>query len=198
MRFFKIELLGDTSKYRENVVVTRDIKGLGLHTYYLREGRRVADIFPSDAATALEDAYPGIRLTSVLSNTIRCLLVDTSTKEIIKRICDKDGVDVEYLHFTIIGHKGFPLTDDYWVVNPLGLYSIVDRTRSEIAYVNDDPTREIIDVKKFVFKNENSAHAPHLFRVPEQPSSYFIDEVLGRAIADSKPTNVYLTKVESV
>ncbi|RMG93914.1 MAG: hypothetical protein D6705_17425 [Deltaproteobacteria bacterium] len=194
MRYFMIERLGDQRKFDEYVVVTKDPSGLKLKTFYLSRGRRVGEFYPDDATIQLQDDCPGLVLTSFLANTQGLLIFDTRCKEVVEEACR--GQEIEYLPFTLLDHGGDLLSKDYWIVNPIGTFDCVDRSRSDISYLDDDPSKDVLSVRTFAFKKERMADAPHLFRVPEQRNCYFMDETLGRALVRLEPTNLFITEID--
>jgi hypothetical protein len=196
MRYFMIERLGDQRKFNENVVITKDPGGLKLKSYYLSKGKSIADYYPKDASIQLQDDCPGLVLTSYLSNTVSLIIFNTECKQVIEDFCSEQ--EIEYLPFTLLDHKGDVYSKDYWIINPIGTFDCVDRANSDISYLNDDPGKDILSVRSFVFKKEKIISAPHLFRVPEQTYSYFIDEELGRALKAVNPTNLMITEIPLV
>lgn len=193
-RFFKIEILGDQRKFRDNVLIEDEPKGLGLKSYYPSKGIPLSEYYPSQAVINVREENPGRQLTSFLSNTVNLLYFDNQIKRVIEDVCSAQ--DIEYLPFILYDHVRCILSKDYWLISPIGTYDCVNRLASNIAYLDEDPEKEILSVETFVFREEAVASAPHLFRVPEQPYNYFIDETLGKAINATNPTNIFLTEIE--
>jgi hypothetical protein len=196
MRYFMIERLGDQRKLNDCVVISKDPSGLKLKTYYLSEGLPVAEFYPQDARIQLQDDCPGLLLTSYLSNTVSLIIFNTQCKQVIEEVCNDQ--EIEYLPFTLFDHKGNVYSKDYWIINPIGTYDCVDRDHSDISYLNDEPSKDILSIRSFAFKKDKMANAPHLFRVPEQTYSYFMDEKLGRALKEVEPSNLMITEIPLV
>ena len=63
---------------------------------------------------------PGVKLPSLIGNTISYLIVNAEMKDTIIEYCPEDEVDIEILPFTLINHKKRVHSKDYWIINPIG------------------------------------------------------------------------------
>lgn len=193
MRYFQLECLGDRSKLREHVCISRRPNGLGLKSYLLGTGESVAPYFPENAEVHLKDAEPGTVLTDFLSNTLWCFIANRRTRSVVEHVCGQHGV--EYLPFTLFDPGGNPLSDDYSFIHPIRVCDAVDRASSDISYEDDDPEGEILSVEEFVFDRHLVENLPPLFRVPEYAYAIFLNEVLAKALFEAKISNLFVHEV---
>src|SRR5262249_39287478 len=136
---------------------------------------------------------PGIKLSSLLGNTISYLIVHASMKDVI--VANQPG-ELELLPFTLYNHKKRVHSKDYWIVNPIGTIDCVNKEASEITY-GGDGNKQVVGVDKWVLDPKKLEGTPALFRVPENAEEYFIDSRLGKAFQQNKFSNVLLIEVET-
>ena len=193
MKYFMVDTLGDDQD-RLLAFIDDPPDGLGLYTYCLTKGVPIANRYPEDAGIYLQPESPGIKLSSLLGNTQRYLIVHNDMKNIIEKYCD---CKMEILPFTLYDHKRRVLSKEYWIVNPLGTFDCVDKDKSEIVYL-DNTKADVVTVDRFVFEAQKLAEAPDLFRVPEYPTRYFISEDLAKAFQDENFTNIFLLEIDQM
>lgn len=184
MRYFRLWPRGN-DRDKTLAFVRDEPAGLGLYDYYMRQGERIGEHYPANAKVYLDPQTPGIKLESVLGNLCSYLMVSTAMRDLVLGVCTNE---IEVLPFTLYNHKKRVHSTDYVILNPIGTYDCVNRKASTITYEGD----AIVGVAKLVFDSNKVEGAPHLFRVPEKPSWYFISETLARAIKNSNLTNVIL------
>lgn len=191
MRYFQIITLGDT-RDKSLIFISNYLENIGLAAYQPAAGERVGEDYPKDAEILLQPEDPGVKLPSLIGNTISYLIVNAETKDTIIEYCPEYEVDIETLPFTLINHKKRVHSKDYWIINPIGTFDCVDRSASEIELLGD----EVVGVDKYVFDRAKLEKAPHLFRVPEEPSEYFISQSLAKAFQEKQYTNIFLVEIE--
>ena len=194
MKYFIIDTLGDDQDVKL-AFIDEPPEDLGLYSYCLARGERIGDRYPADAKIYLQPKSPGIKLSSLIGNTNRYLIVNTDVKNVILEHCAQS--DFEVLPFTLYNHKKRIHSSDYWIINPIGYLDCVNRAASQIEYLDTDPTK-IVDVDKFVLDPKRVKNAPDLFRVPEDREKYFISARLAKAFQDRRFTNMILTEVDQV
>jgi hypothetical protein len=113
-------------------------------------------------------------------------------KDTIVECCKNDECEIEILPFTLFNHRQRVHSKDYWIINPLGTFDCVNKDASDIEYLDD----EVVGVDKYVFESQKLKNAPELFRVPEDPTEYFISETLAKAFQKKKFTNIFLSEIE--
>ena len=191
MRYFQINNLCDTQD-RSLSFISNGVKKMGLASYRPAKGKRVGDKYPENAEIHLQPENPGIKLPNLIGNTKSHLIVNTAMKDTILEYCPGGEVDIEILPFTLINHKKRVHSKDYWIINPIGTFDCVNRSASEIEFLDD----EIVGVDKYVFDPKKLEKAPHLFRVPEDPTEYFISQSLAKAFQEKQFTNIFLIEIE--
>lgn len=182
MRFFRFWPRGN-DRDKSLAFVRDEPSGLGLNDFYMRQGKRIGGLYPANAKVYLDRQTPGTKLESVLGNLCSYLMVSTQTKDVVLSVCTNE---IEVLPFTLYNHKKRVHSKDYVILNPIGTFDCVSRAASQITYEGD----EIVGVKTLVFDSNRTGDAPHLFRVPEKPSWYFITDTLARAMKTANLTNV--------
>lgn len=194
MRYFQIDALGNSGDAKL-AIVSEDVPELGIYAHFPARGKSVADRYPADARTHLQARYRGTKLSSLLGNTLSWLIVDTAFKDLVMEHCKES--EIEIFPLSVYDHKKKLHSADYWVINPLGCLDCVSRQHSEIEYL-DKTEADVIGVDKFVFRRDRLENNPPLFRVPEEPSAYFISQALARSLKGRNCTNVYLDEIELV
>lgn len=192
MRYFRINTMGNI-RDRSLAFIDQPPDGLGLQDFFPARGRPVTEHYPEDAKIYLQSKSPGIKLSSLLGNTISYLIVHTAMKDVIAA---QHKGEIEILPFTLYNHKKRVHSKDYWIVNPIGTIDCVNKEASEITYGGDGNT-QVVGVDKWVLDPKKLEAEPALFRVPENPEEYFINARLGKAFQENKFTNVLLTEVET-
>jgi hypothetical protein len=190
VRYFKINILGNDQD-RKLAFVDEAVQDCP-DAYRVVQGRAYGADYPADARIYLQRESPGIKLSSVLGNTVGYLIVNTTVKTIMQGL---DLGNVEILPFTLYDHKKRSLSKDYWIVNPVGTVDCVDRSASVIKLLDGDP-KQIIAVKKFVLDSKKLATAPDLFRVPEEPQHYFVSQRIPMALQGKGITNFYIEEID--
>ncbi len=188
MKVYKLDVLGN-NKDAKLAFINEPVEGIGLNRVKLARGGDIGDKFPEDARVQLLPRKPGRKLCSYIGNTQSMLVVDTAAKELILE--DFKG-KVEEFKFTLFDQKGRMLSEDYWILNPLGNIDCVNREASDIEYLDEPGDHyhgEIVDVKTFVLDEKKVAEAANIFRVPEDRSQYFFKEPLVEKIKQNGLTN---------
>ena len=163
----------------------------------MAKGKRIGDDYPDDAQIYLESLKSGTQLSSFIGNTRSYLIVNTEMKDVILEYTSQSNCEFEILPFTLYDHKKRILSKDYWIINPIGTFDCLNKKASEIKYVDkDDAKSEVVSIRKFVFDPKKLKDAPDLFRVPEDPTEYFISERLAKAFKEKGFTNIFLTEIE--
>ena len=132
----------------------------------------------------------GAKLCDVLGNTRNMLIVSGAFKSVIEKHCQ--GVDIEYLPFTLYDHRKRIRSRDYVIVNPVGALDCLDETASKVKY---GPEGGVTHVREYVLDQSKVKGAPQLFRVAQWPSQYIIGVELAREIYDRGFTNVLWTEL---
>ena len=190
-RCFRLRTLGNTAD-KELAFIDEPPDGLGIYDYCLSEGEPIGDHYPQNARIYLQGKHPGIRLPSLIGNTLCLLIVNSAFKE---TLLQHAGTAIEALPFTLYNHKKRVHSRDYWIVNPLGIIDCLDKQRSEIKYLDEDPA-QVVAVNKFVVDGRKLKDQPEIFRVPEARTEYFITLSLAKRLKQAGFTNIFVDAVE--
>ena len=153
MSFYLIDTLGIVDD--EWCLLDDPPKGIGLAYNRMVFGTAIEDAYPDDASIYMSADNPGIKLGSLLGNTLSYLIVSSPLRAAIEELCPK--LDIEYLSFTLYNHKGRVHSTDYAIVNPVGSFDCLDLEASEILYLEEegDPyDGEIVAVNRFVLNKK--------------------------------------------
>lgn len=170
------------------VMLDEFVEGILIKSYLVCFGRRVGALYPTDARIRMTETRTGLRLSDLLGNTKNMLMVSSRLRKVIEEVCR--DVEIEYLPFTIIDHRGRPFSSDYTIVNPIGTLDCLDHAASGTVWGKDDPTR-IITVKEYVLDPRKVEMAPPLFRIAGDPTELVVTQVLADALKPHKFTNLY-------
>jgi hypothetical protein len=195
MKFFFIDTMGDL--HNELCFLSSPPDDLGLSYYKMARGEYMGSAYPVGARVLMSEEYPGFKLSSLVGNSNRYLIVERPVKEVIESFCG--GVDVEYLPLAIYNHKKRLQRDDYFIINPIGVRDCLDLSASQIEYLNDpgDPYHgAVVGVDRFVLDPKKLDGAPALFRVREEPGRYVVRADLVDTLRMGMFTNLLFEDVE--
>jgi hypothetical protein len=170
---------------------------IGIDYFMMATGERIGDAYPSDARIRMSGEREGIRLGALIGNTLSYLIVHREVVDVTRPFCAE--IDVEYLPFTLINHKGRVHSDAYLIVNPIGTESVLDLDLSEILYFEmpgDPYDGEIISLDNPVIDPEKAAQAPPLFRLAESPDRIVASADLRAALQDGDFENLYFIPLD--
>lgn len=191
MKIFYIDTLGDL-RDQSLCVLDGVPEGIGLKYSFLVKGRELSDSYPENAAIRMSDDREGIKLASLIGNTNRFLIVNTKIKEIIENKSDLESkMKIEYLPVSIINHKNKVHSDDYFIINPVGYIDVVDYDLSVINYFKD----KVLSIKRLILDETKIELAPVIFRIKEDPTKYFMKDILTNAINEGDFSNIKFIEV---
>lgn len=189
MNFFQIETLGDPND--EDLCMLRSgIEGLGAEDWRLFRGERIGPLYPAEARIFMSREERGMKVCDVLGNTDSMLIVSSALKAVIEKHCQ--GVDIEYLSFTLYDHRRRVHSRDYFIINPIGSLDCLDEIASRVKHGSQGA---IVHVGEYVLDRAKVKEVPQLFRVAQWPSRYIIGLKLAQEIYDRNFTNVLWTEL---
>jgi hypothetical protein len=190
MQYFELNTLGDEQD-KELVFIDQEPEGLDGFGYRLAEGDPTEDIYPADARIYLTPYNQGIKLTTLLGNSIGYIIVHTA---FVERLRSHGMTSVELRPVSIYNQRRRLHSKDYWIVNPLHFVECLDRRVSRIQYSSSDP-KLIVGIDELVFDSRRLDGAPDMFRIPEQRMSYFVSERVVRSIQGQGFDNIFLREI---
>lgn len=189
MKFFNIETLGDPND--ETLCMLHCfVDGLGRDDWKVMKGKRLGADYPPDAKIFMTRESRGVKLSDYLGNTQNMLVVSSRFKAAIEKHCQ--GVDIEYLPFTLYDHRKRVHSRDYFIINPIGSFDCLDEAASGVKY---GPEGGVVDIEELIFDRNKARDAPQLFRVKQRPTEYVIGYELGREMFNLKLTNIIWAKL---
>ncbi len=186
MAYFRLNTLGESNP--DLCILDGFFEGLQIKSYMVCFGERLGALAPKDARIKMTESRTGLKLSSLLGNTKNMLMASQELRAIIEEVCK--GVDIEYLPFTIIDHRGRPFSRDYCIVNPIGALDCLDHKASKTVWGKQDPT-DIVSVEEYVLDPRKVKGAPPLFRIQGNPSELVAGQELIDGFKRKKLTNVF-------
>ena len=135
------------------------------------------------------------KLEDLVGNVNNVLMVNQTIKEIIssfKLACDQ----IEYIPFSLKSSRGKLLSDQLYIINPIGLHDFVHKELSSIRYHMDGGKLSVLAIDKLVLIEKKMANAPCIFKIEEDPSECFIDIHLARKLQAAKCENIMVEEIE--
>ncbi|MFY0570109.1 imm11 family protein [Archangium lansingense] len=190
MAYFQVDTLGDDVD-EELACVLEEPGGLEGMGFKLAQGEPIGDAYPQDARVYLDPYSTGVKLCPLLGNTVGYLIVNGAIKAVLER---HDVHPVELHPVSVYNQRKRLHGRGYWIVNPLRFVDCVDRRASQIQYSTSAPS-QIVAIEELVFRRDALKDAGDLFRIREQPMSYFISERVAADLQRGGFTNVFLNEV---
>lgn len=186
--YYRVNIMPDENP---NFCFLRDFpENIGLNRYKFTEGESFGSEYPDNARIYMSEKEQGEILPSLVGNTRGMLIVNNAIKKIVQEI---NKGPTEYLPISIFNHSKQLVSNEYFIINPIGNYDCLDLGLSEIIYLD----KEVVGVDKFVLDREKIKKVPDLFRIKEDPSVYVGSQKLLEKIMAIKPTptNIYLERL---
>lgn len=184
MDFFRLNTAGDLND-ASLCLVDAPPEGMEEQDFRMSVGRPVGEHYPDDAKIYLKDEHPGIKLAGLLGNTKGYFLASKTAQEVIEEMCD--GIEIEFLPFTLYNQKRRVHSKDYVFINPIGGFDCLNEKASGVVY---DKEGDVLKVKQYILDPKKIAKAPHLFRIAQDPIEYVISKALGETLSKRGVTNV--------
>ena len=196
MPYYSIDTLGDLQD-RQLCVLDDVPEGIGVKYSRLVKGRSMDGEFPASAIIRMSADRTGIKLSSLIGNTNRLLILHRDVKELIETENAQRGSNapIEYWPFTLINHKDRPHSSDYFILNPVGPRDCLNMKASVIRYFRD--TEMVSKIERMVIDPNKLLDAPPLFRLKQAPDRYFVDGAVALAFEKAKFTNLTLRHIET-
>ncbi|NMO14689.1 hypothetical protein HPC49_20010 [Pyxidicoccus fallax] len=190
MRHFVLNTMGNFDD--DDLCLLRNfVDGIGMKGWRVHKGEPLAPVYPQDAKVFMSDDSPGIKLSSLIGNTVNMLLVSRELKETIEKHC---GNSAEYLPLSIYDHRKRLYGRDYTLINPLRIHDCLDFKASDIDWDEENPD-EILYVARRILAREKLKDAPPLFRIARDTSTYVVGEALASEMQQRGFTNVVLIEL---
>ncbi|WP_086930709.1 imm11 family protein [Agarilytica rhodophyticola] len=194
MKYYRLKT--NQRQDEEFCFIERPPESIYLLSSQIAKGKPAAQKYPVDESVVLKMSPKrgGRVLSDFIGTKNLSVIVSQPVMETIKDAC---GDACEYLPVSIENHKGRIAASDYFYINPLGTFDVLDKDHSDIKYTDDG---KVIRVRKYVLSGEKIKSIPPLFRVNERDTYYFINEDLVSALSDAKPdlSNLNLEPIDVI
>jgi hypothetical protein len=162
-------------------------------SYELKRGISRSAGFPADACFHMDPAHPKqIRLGDQLYNLDGLVVVSAAVREFIEA---RQPPHTEFLPVTVFNHKGRPVEDEYFVVNPLAVPDCIDKQNSTIEWNDIDPEL-ICSCFDLVLLPDQIDDDLLLFRPKHMPTIVMVREDLAEAMTDAGFTGMWLVPTD--
>ena len=191
MNYFFIDYLTRTNN--DYCVLDEHADEVKEFAFCMSMGERALDNgYPDDLQMKMSPDQGGIMLTDFIENSLRCLIVSQRVKDVVD---EHNSEGIEWLHLSIINHKGRVASNEYYFLNPIGSHDVLDYDASTIRRRDDGSIRKIT---KAVLDGSKLDNVPHIFRVKDLKSKYVISEALVTKLKALSPevTNMHGTRAE--
>ncbi|HLP43519.1 MAG TPA: DUF1629 domain-containing protein [Fibrobacteria bacterium] len=135
--------------------------------------------------------HRGLKMTSLIDNTMSILLVSEEMKDAIAELVTSD---IEIFPTVIFNHRKRVASNRHFIINPLGIRDCLDYKNSTIQYSKRVPGA-IVAIDNFVLDPRKLDGVPHLFRMKEKRNAYILSESLVGKLQKLRPTNVFVKEL---
>ena len=163
-------------------------------SHKLKRGISIGEYFPADALFRMDPDFPkDIKLSDNIRNKGGFMLVSKEIKELIER---EHVNNSEYLSVKIINHKGRVASENYFIINPLGIYDAIDLDSSSVKWNNINP-EEISTCLKLILKKEYIPADAKMFRLKYFSRHVVLRRDLAEQIKNGSFTGISFTDVQN-
>jgi hypothetical protein len=184
-RFYELALLGEDAP--ERPILKTFVTEMVPESWRLAKGDPMSAIWPIDARIYMTGNERGLELCELIGTTKAVIIAGLRFKELLEKHCP-DGTN-EYLPVAIHDHRKRLLSDEYCIVNPLGVHDCVDLEKSDVLW-ESGPGSRVVGAYDLVIDRQRGAKAPQLFRPQYAPMNYVLRRALVRDIIASDLSNV--------
>lgn len=198
MKFYVLDTQGD---YGEEYCFTKgSIDGLDSLIFDLHEGKSILN------TKNIDEINLTLSLTSDNNGTNKGAIIGNNDSVLY---CRKDfmeylqlkliGESVEYLPFKLFNQNKELYSTDFYIVNPLDTFDVLDYDRSEIYYSFSKKEQKdvIIGIHSYVLSAKKLEQVPPLFRLKDKPRMFIVNEELAINI-EEKFDNIDLIDLEVI
>jgi hypothetical protein len=132
----------------------------------LRKGERIGKIVLSEITYKMDPDFNGIKVSDFINSGFPWFMVTQKAKKVIE---DHATVDIEFIPFTLLNHKGRVAANDCYMVNVIGRVTCVDREKTEgsDSFFQDN---EYDEIDKLYLLEDQIPADKNLFRLEEKPN----------------------------
>jgi hypothetical protein len=183
------------SKKVSDGAVLSDVPDEGPSAHHYRKGVSLLDGYPKqeDAVMCMSpNQTDGIKLYDIVDCESEILVVNSK----VKAVLDEAGAtDIEYLPVTIWDHTDKPCSTDYFILNALSSYDIIDIEGSEVVMNSFFPTR-VNRIKMLKVDYNGIPEDAKLFRASKKMGEIFVSDKIATALRDAEIKGCVLMEAE--
>lgn len=97
-------------------------------TFKPATGVRMGDAYPQGTRFKMAKEERGLKIADVIPNALGYFMVSAKMKELLER---HSGVEIEFLRFTLLNHRGRVASEDCYIANVIGTHDCVDLQKSD-------------------------------------------------------------------
>lgn len=183
-----------TAKNEPHACTLRDIEGFD-KIFELMKGISQAGKFPSDVKMKMDERKPNdTLLVDNVKNLKNILVISERLKSFLEA---KSINNLEYLPITILDHKGRPIEQEYFILNPINNPDCLDLNVTDPEWSQIDDTL-ITHVKKLAVQKEWRDDNHIIFRPKFYRSRPFVSAKLAQEITEGGFTGVRWQPISEV
>ena len=174
----------DSIMYEDSVFLSV-VPPNGPECYKYSDGVTLAKEHPKidDAIMCFDSNYPDrTKLYDFLPNIDSLIIVHSKVKNIFERL---NVNNIEYLQVRLWNHNRQPVSDEYYIVNPLGSINFIDMDKSEYRMGALVKT-QIKRIKNLVVNSNVIPDDAKIFRASTKLDQIFINEDVRKALVDEE------------
>lgn len=132
----------------------------------LRKGEQVGKIDLPEIKYRMDPDFDGIKVSDFINSGFPWFMVTEKAKQIIE---DNATVEIEYMPFTLLNHKGRVAAENCYMLNVIGQVDCVDRDKTE-ATDSFFTQGEFDTIRKLYLLEDKIPADKNLFRLWAKPS----------------------------
>ena len=128
-------------------------------------GVRMGDAYPPGLRFQMAKEEKGLKIADVIPNALGYFMVSARMKNLLEQ---HSGVEIEFLRFTLINHRGRVASEDCYIANVIGSQDWVDAEKSEGARKAGNSSRFLF-LRRLVLDDQKVNPEVRLFRTVAVP-----------------------------
>lgn len=161
----------------------------------LRAGRRVEGNIPEDFQLQMSDLSDGINIPDFIDNLYGYYVVTEKAKILIEKFA---SVEIEFVPFKLLNHKGRVAMEKCYFVNVLGTADCVDTEKSE-GELSELMKGEYDSITKLYLLEDKIPASANMFRISMMPQKLIVRDDMKSVLEKNNVTGVeFFTMGEEV
>ncbi|MCY1043640.1 hypothetical protein OV208_20140 [Corallococcus sp. bb12-1] len=128
-------------------------------------GVRMGDAYPQGLRFQMAKEEKGLKIADIIPNALGYFMVSARMKALLEQHA---GVEIEFLRFTLLNHRGRVAGEDCYIANVIGVQDWVDAEKSDGTRKASNPNRFLF-LRRLVLDNDKLDPEIRLFRTVTVP-----------------------------